>query len=459
MNKKIMSMQLTFLGATHTVTGSKYLITYNDKKILVDCGLYQGYRELRERNWQPLPVAPKDIDAIILTHAHIDHTGYIPLMVKNGFTGKIYCSYGTQDLCALLLPDSGHLQEEDAMHANKHGYSRHHPALPLYTREDAQRSLEQFYPLNFKQPFKLFDDLTVELFPAGHIIGSSLVYLSWQEKSLLFTGDLGRPHDPLTKPPSIMINADYIVTESTYGDRLHGQENPLDQLAEVIQKTAKRGGTVVIPAFAVGRTQDILYYLYMLKKDRRIPDLPVFLDSPMAQDVSDLLSKYADEHRLPKDLCAAICKVAKYTRTPDESKALDQSKMPSIIISASGMMEGGRILHHLKIFLPNPLNTVLLTGYQSGGTRGEQLQHGVADIKIHGVDVPVKAEIRVMHNMSAHADYQELLAWLKNFKSAPKKVFITHGEAASAEALKTKIATELHWDCVVPEYLQTVELI
>ena len=447
-------MQITFLGATKTVTGSKYLLTVNSKKILIDCGLFQGHKELRLRNWNKLPINPVDIDAVILTHAHIDHSGYIPLLVKNGFKGKIYCTYGTKDLCSILLPDSGHIQEEDAKRANKYNYSKHKPALPLYTREDAIRALDQFYPLHFNNPYELLQTLSFTLYPAGHIIGSSLVKLNYQNKSILFTGDLGRPHHAIMKPPTIVTSIDYLIIESTYGDRLHDRSNPLDQIAKVIQKTVANGGSVIIPAFAVGRSQDILYYLYLLKKARRIPDVPVFLDSPMAQDVSDLLIQYSDEHRLSKEQCKDICKVAKYITTPDESKAIDQSPVPAIIISASGMIEGGRILHHLKVFLPDHRNTILLTGYQDPGTRGDRLLRGESEIKIHGEMIPVKAQIVAMQNLSAHADYQEILDWLYHFKKDPKKVFITHGEPNAALSLKRKIEEKFGWNCVIPHYLQ-----
>lgn len=451
-------MQLTFLGATKTVTGSKYLITVNSKKILIDCGLFQGYKDLRLRNWQKLPIDPRHIDAVILTHAHIDHSGYLPLLVKNGFKGKIYCTQGTKDLCSILLPDSGHIQEEDANRANKYGYSKHRPAAPLYTMEDGIRSLDQFYPINFDEHYELFKTLFFTFFPAGHIIGSSLVRLEHQNKSILFTGDLGRPHHLVMKAPTIISSANYLVIESTYGDRLHDRSNPLDQLGEVIRTTVTNGGSVIIPAFAVGRTQDLLYLLFTLKKENLIPDIPIFLDSPMAQNVSDLLAQYSNEHRLSREQSREICQIAKYVKTPDESKAIDQYSVPAIIISASGMVEGGRILHHLKVFLPDHRNTVVLTGYQDPGTRGDRLLRGETEIKIHGEMIPVRAKIVSMNNMSAHADYQEMLDWLKNFKYPPQKVFITHGDQASTLSLKTKIENILKWKCIIPDYLQTENL-
>lgn len=451
-------MKITFLGGARTVTGSKYLMTIDSRKVLVDCGLYQGYKELRLRNWDKLPIDPKDIDAVILTHAHIDHSGYLPLLVKNGFTGNIYCTRGTRDLCAILLPDSGYLQEEDANRANKYGDSKHEPALPLYTMEDSVRALDQFVVCDFDAPLQLFNTLSFKFLPAGHIIGSSVVYLEHDNKSILFTGDLGRPNHPVMKPPAIISKADYLIVESTYGDKLHDQSNPLDQLTEIIQQTVARGGSIIIPAFAVGRTQDLLYYLHMLKKEKRIPDVPVFLDSPMAQDASDLLCRYSGELRLEEALAKTICKIAKYTKTSEESKAIDQSNGPIIVISASGMAEGGRILHHLKAFLPDDRSTILFTGYQAAGTRGDRLLRGEPKIKIHGTMVPVRAEIKSLSSMSAHADYQEMLSWLGNFKTPPQKVFITHGDQEATLALQDKIEKKFHWHCVVPEYLQTETL-
>ncbi|MFZ2314447.1 MAG: MBL fold metallo-hydrolase [Gammaproteobacteria bacterium] len=448
-------MKITFLGATRTVTGSKYLITLDSKKILVDCGLFQGYKEFRLRNWDKLPVDPREIDAVILTHAHIDHSGYLPLLIKNGFRGNIYSTRGTKDLCAILLPDSGYLQEEDANRANKYGYSKHKPAMPLYTMEDGMRALDHFVALDFDDPLLLFDTLSFKFLPAGHIIGSSLVYLEHHNTSVLFTGDLGRPNHPVMKSPAIVPGADYLIVESTYGDRLHDRSNQFDLLTEIIQQTVARGGSIIIPAFAVGRTQDLLYYLYVLKKEKRISDIPVFLDSPMAQDVSDLLSRYSGEHRLTKELANNICKIATYTKTSEESKLLDQYNEPIIIISASGMAEGGRILHHLKAFLPDKRNTILFTGYQGVGTRGERLLREESEIKIYNSMVPVRAEIKSINSMSAHADYQEMLGWLGNIERPPKKVFITHGQLEAATSLKNKIEEKFHWSCTIPEYLQT----
>lgn len=451
-------MKIKFLGATGTVTGSKYLLTIQNKHILVDCGLFQGFKELRLRNWDRLPIAPSDIDAVVLTHAHIDHTGYIPLLVKNGFKGTIYATKPTCDLCAILLPDSGYLQEEDARLANLHGYSKHYPALPLYTMKDAEKSLEHFKPMQFSQEYTLAPGIQISWHRAGHILGAAFVQFEVEGKKLLFSGDIGRFHDPIMKAPEIMREADYLVLESTYGNRLHEKSDPKDSIAAVVVETIQRGGTVLIPAFAVGRVQSILYYLAQLKKEKRIPDVPVFLDSPMAIDATLLLQQYADkETRLTPEQCRMACSVANYINTIDESKELDEPS-PKIIIAASGMMTGGRVLHHLKTIAPDPRNTILMTGYQAGGTRGADLLAGGREIKIHGEVIVVKAQVMSLNSLSAHADYEDSLYWLKQFQRAPRKVFITHGEPEAADALKKRIEKELGWSCEIPTYLEEVTL-
>lgn len=452
-------MQLTFMGAVQTVTGSKYLITTEHQKILVDCGLFQGLKELRSRNWLPLPVNPREIDAVVLTHAHIDHTGYIPLLVKNGFAGKIYCSFATKDLCNILLPDSGYLQEEEAKFANKHGYSRHKPALPLYTKEDAELSLQYFKPVDFEESLQFKDDVVITLHRAGHILGASLVEIKQNGKNLVFSGDLGRMHDVIMPPPTMIQSADYLILESTYGDRLHEPTDPMIQLAEIVNRTVKRGGSIIIPAFAVGRAQMILYFLYQLKKAKKIPDIPVFLDSPMAVSATKLLCQYSHEHTMKVGDCQKACDATVYVNTPEESKELDAHVVPIIIISASGMAEGGRVLHHLKVFLPDARNTILFAGYQATGTRGAAMIGGKKEIKIHGEDFPVKAEVIALTNMSAHADYEEILTWLSHFKKPPRKIFLTHGELSSSEALKKMIKEKFGWNCIIPQYLQKETLL
>lgn len=453
-------MKLTFLGAAGTVTGSKYLITFDKRNLLVDCGLFQGYKELRLRNWAAFPVDPHSIEAVILTHAHIDHSGYIPLLVKKGFTGSIFCTPATHDLCSILLPDSGHLQEEEAFFANKHGYSKHTPALPLYTIVDAERSLGQFKNCEFGKAYKLHegDDLIFQFNRAGHILGAATVWLKHEGLTLVFSGDLGRPHDSVMKSPTAVSAADYLIIESTYGDEQHDAVDPLDQLEKIINRTAKRGGTLIVPAFAVGRAQNLIYFIDQLRNAKRIPSLPVFLDSPMAISATELFCRYTAEHLLTPEQCRVIYDRVNYTHTQQESRELDNNPLPKIIISASGMATGGRILHHIKAYGGDPKNTILFTGFQAGGTRGDRLVRGEREIKILGEVVRINAEVVQLNNTSAHADSEEVLQWLKKFQRAPRKVFITHGEPNAALALKEKIEKTLGWNCEIPGYLQEVEL-
>lgn len=447
-------MQLTFLGATETVTGSKYLLEDGRRKILIDCGLFQGQKELRLRNWKNIPLDYKNLDAVLLTHAHIDHSGYIPKLAQGGFEGPVYCSPATLDLCKIMLPDCGYLQEEDAESANRHGWSKHHPALPLYSRKDAESCLRLFKPVSLGFRHFLDDELSFTLSRSGHILGSCFIRVeSGDGTSILFSGDIGRLYNPVMKPPAKIQEADYIVLESTYGDKLHDRDDPADDLARIICETAARSGSVIIPSFAVGRAQSILHCLYVLKKKKRIPDIPVYLDSPMAINATGLLEKHMNEHRLSPEECAAVCNIATYTRTPEESKAINQSNnMPKIIISASGMATGGRILHHLMHYIGDERHTILFPGFQADGTRGDRLVRGEKEIKIHGSLWPVRARIEKLDNMSAHADYAEILSWLENFENPPRKVFITHGEPAAAKALKEKVERKFGWECIIPIY-------
>lgn len=451
-------MRLTFLGATQTVTGSKTLLQVGPSRLLIDCGLFQGGKDLRDRNWADLPVDPGSIDAVILTHAHLDHSGYLPVLVKNGFKGPIYCSSATKDLCEILLLDSGHLLERDAEFANRHGYSRHKPALPLYTVADAQAALERFRPVDFRRLFPPVPDTTVELMPAGHILGAAIVRVGYRGTSVLFSGDLGRPHDPIMLEPAQPPESDYLVVESTYGNRRHEDVDPEQRLGEIVARTVSRGGSVVIPAFAVGRAQSLLYYLHRLKSKGRLPAVPIFLDSPMAIDASDIFCRHLGDHKLTPARCRDLCSVAHYVRGADESKALDRRAMPMVIISASGMATGGRVLHHLKVMAPDPRNTILLAGFQAAGTRGAQLLAGAKELTIHGQRVAVRASVEVMHMLSAHADADEILAWLRRLRRPPKQTFVVHGEAAAAEALCRRINSEPAWSAVAPGYAQTIDV-
>lgn len=447
---------IKFLGAAQTVTGSKYLITVNKKHILIDCGLFQGLKPLRIRNWATLPIKPKDIDAVLITHAHLDHSGYIPRLVKQGYTGPIYCTKGTYDLCSILLPDSGNIQEEDARRANKYGYTKHKPALPLYTREEAEDSLKQFHTVDFKAEHTILDNCTATWHHAGHILGAACIELNIEGTKLLFTGDMGRMNDAVMNPPDIIKSTDYLICESTYGDRLHDLIEPQEALAEVINETAARGGSIVIASFAVGRSQSLLYYISQLKQTAKIPDLPVFLDSPMAINATELLCQYIEEHKLDANECAITTDTAICTNTQAESKSIASVEGPKIVISASGMMTGGRILHHLKSLGQDEKNTILITGYQAEGTRGADLLSGKRELKIHGEHIRIKANVEYITNLSAHADYGELLEWLSHFESQPKKVFLTHGEVNSTKHLKLVIKTKLGWDCYIPHYLDEV---
>ena len=451
-------MQLQFLGATGTVTGSKYLLRHHGSALLVDCGLFQGFKQLRLRNWAPLPVRVTDIDAIVLTHAHIDHSGYVPRLVNQGFRGKVYCSEATYDLCRILLPDSGHLQEEEADYANRHGFSKHKPALPLYTREDAERSLKQFVPQPFGAAWAPVPGLQARMDPSGHMLGSAFVRVDDGRRAILFSGDIGRPNELVLAPPTRVPGADYAVIESTYGDRLHDATDPLHVLGEVINRTAARGGVVVIPAFAVGRAQNLMYSMHLLKQRGVIQHIPAYLDSPMAIDATRIYHAHRGEHRLTREQCEAMCRAATIVNSPDESKALSARRGPMIIISASGMATGGRVVHHLKSFAPDYRNTILFAGYQAGGTRGAAMLRGATSVRIHGTEVPVRAEVTSIDGYSAHADAGEILDWLRGFGAAAATTFVTHGEPAAADAMRARIDHELGWPCEVPDYLQTVDL-
>ena len=369
----------------------------------------------------------------------------------------MYCSAATQELCAILLPDSGRLQEEQAEYANRHKFSKHSPALPLYTQEDAERSLQHLVPLEFKQETVL-GNFTVRLFPAGHIPGAASVELRDAQTSIVFSGDIGRPDDPIMNPPSPLEGADYLVVESTYGNRKHPGQDAQQLLGDIINRTAQRDGVVIIPAFAVGRTQMLLHYIRLLKDAGTIPDLPIYLNSPMAVDATDIFVNHHQEHRLSLRQCEAACSVAKIVRTAEESKALNRRKGPMVIIAGSGMATGGRVVHHLKAFAPDPRNTILFAGFQAEGTRGAAMVSGAKSIRIHGEDVPVLAQIESIDSLSAHADYSQILEWLKKMKKIPRQVFVTHGEHEAAAAMVQHIEEELHWPARVPDYLEIVQL-
>jgi metallo-beta-lactamase family protein len=452
-------MDLQFLGATGTVTGSKYLLRGNAGSLLVDCGLFQGYKQLRQRNWAAPPLDVARLDAVALTHAHLDHSGYLPRLVKSGFKGPVHCTSGTYDLCRLLLPDSGRLQEEEAELANRHGFSRHAPALPLYTEADALTAIDRLEAHDFEEEFEAAPGLRLRFLPAGHILGAAMVRVQAGARSVLFSGDLGRPNDPIMHAPTRVERADVVVVESTYGDRAHDPADPQQRLGDVIARTTARGGVVVIPSFAVGRTQSLLWAIHRLKQARAIDgELPVFLNSPMAVDATNIYRRHRAEHRLSPEDCLAMCHAARFVNTVEESKRLNERRGPMVIIAGSGMATGGRVVHHLKAFAPDPRNTILFAGFQAGGTRGAAMLAGAPAVKIHGAYVPVRAEVALLDNLSAHADAQEILAWLGGFTAPPQRTFVTHGEPTAADALRLRIEEQLHWRCDVPEYQEIVAL-
>ena len=459
---------LTFLGATGTVTGSKYLLEAAGERLMIDCGLFQGEKELRERNWGPFPVPPSSIQWLVLTHAHLDHVGYIPRLVKDRFRGSVFASPATVDLARLVLPDSGHLQEEDAEYANKKGFSRHRPALPLYTYEDAVKSLESFRAADESKPLELSPRYSLRFFRAGHILGARMIEVSVREngniRKVLFSGDLGRERQLIIREPVVPDGADYLLVESTYGDRLHPSDDFRARLANIVESTAARGGKVVIPAFAVGRTQEVLFLLRELIEQEKMHSLPVHVDSPMAVDVTDLYRRHHEDHSLGSEALESHgVKLfsppdVHFDRAVEESKALNDAHYPTVIISASGMATGGRVLHHLARCLPDHRNAVLFVGFQAAGTRGQAIQSGAESVKIHGQDVPVRARVETMENLSAHADYGEILRWLGKFAKPPQKTFMVHGEPRAAASLKEKITRELRWEVAIPTYLQKVTL-
>ena len=479
---------ITFLGAAQTVTGSKYVLDTGTAKILVDAGLFQGLKELRERNWQSLPINAKEIDAIVLTHAHLDHCGYLPRLVSQGFRGRVFCTAGTKDLCRLVLPDSGRIQEEDAANANRHRYSKHEVALPLYTEADALNAVALLQPGGYDRPMPLAGDVDVEFISAGHLLGSAYARVRTGGRTILFGGDLGRFGRPVLPDPTMIERADYLLVESTYGNRVHEDDDSGETLATLIRETAERGGKMIVPAFAIGRVEELLYWIKRLEEEKRIPVLPVFVDSPMAVEA---LARYTErlaeldpemqpeqvdevaphgpaahepreqrrrQARQERDVCAFCTQRFRTIGSAQESKELTASRTPSIVISASGMATGGRVLHHLKAALPDPRNTVVFAGFQAEGTRGRRLVDGEREVKIHGQMIPVHARVAKLDSMSAHADSQEILRWLRGFTAPPKRTFLVHGEPPAMEALRAQVTSELGWPVHVPAWREKVDL-
>jgi metallo-beta-lactamase family protein len=452
-------MRVTFMGAAGTVTGSRHLVEVNDKRLLVDCGLFQGPKKNRLKNWEPFPVEPSSIDAVILTHAHIDHIGFLPAIVKDGFRGPIYCTHATAELAGILLPDTGHLQEEEAKWANKKGYSKHKPAKPLFTEDDARDVLQYLEPVDYGEHFEPAPDVRGKFRDTGHILGAGFLDLkSTREggKKIIFSGDVGRPVDSILRAPVPAYNADYLVMESTYGDRLHEETYPVEDLVRVVNEAMERGGVLIIPSFAVGRSQTLLYVLRELEVAGRIPSVPVYLDSPMANRALDVHKKHIADLNLTcrKKSIAGVRlfhpEKVTLSVTREQSMKINSVQKRAIIISASGMVTGGRILHHLKERLSEPQHTVLFIGYQAQGTRGRTISEGKESVKMFGSEVPIAAKIEKIEGFSGHADYQELLAWMMGFNKAPERVFLVHGEPDASNAMADHIRKHFKLDVTVP---------
>ena len=449
---------LTFLGGNATVTGSRHLVETAAARVLVDCGLFQGYKPLRLRNWAPFPVDPASIDAVVLTHAHLDHSGYLPRLMREGFSGLVWCTEATRALCGILLPDSGRLLEEEAAHANRVGSSRHRPAMPLYTEREALACLGRFRTVAFERPFWPASGIEALLRYQGHILGAAAVTLEHGGVRITFSGDLGRPDDPVMRAPLPPAEGDWIVCESTYGDRRHPPATLKDELRTALTRVLGRGGVAVVPAFAVGRAQMVLHAIAELRREGAIPEVPVYLNSPMATDVTVLYRRFANEHRLDGTALEEMGRMVRVVGTAEESKALNRKKGPMVIVSAAGMLTGGRVLHHLIAFAPDPRNAILLSGYQAGGTRGAALVAGANSLRIFGQDVAVNAEVVSLEGASAHADSDEILAWLGSAPRPPRAVFLTHGEPNASDELRKRVSRELGWEASVPEYRDTVDL-
>lgn len=457
---------LTFVGGAGTVTGSKYWIRASGEQLLLDCGLFQGLKQLRLRNWDKPPFDPRAIDAVVLSHGHLDHSGYLPLLVKRGFRGPIYCTPGTSDLLGVVLRDSAHLQEEDAERANRYGYSKHRPALPLYTTEDAEQALRLIKQWPYGESFAPTKATRALFRRAGHILGSATVELNLEGRTpsrLVFSGDLGRWNRPILRDPELVPEADVLLVESTYGNRFHRTDEEAE-LARIITETAHRGGVIVVPSFAIGRTQELIWTIRKLEEEGRLPLVSVFIDSPMAINVTDIYCRHPEDHDLEmKQLmddkrCPLCCREYHLVRTAQESKALNSRQGPMIVIAGSGMATGGRVLHHLKRRLPDHRNTVLLAGFQAAGTRGRALQEGAPTVRIHGEDVPVRAQVATVDGLSAHADQNELLRWLRGFQRAPRQTYVVHGEASASQTLASVIEQQLGWRVAVAEDVATVPL-
>lgn len=449
---------IRFLGAAGTVTGSRYLVEAGGRRILIDCGLFQGFKNLRQRNRKPFPVRPASIDTVLLTHAHLDHSGYLPALIRAGFTGEVLCTGATAELCGLILPDSGHIQEEEARFARRHGYSKHKDPKPLYTQADAEAALESFRTVSFDARIDLSNGIGAEFIPAGHLLGAAQIRLSLPGTTVLFSGDLGRQTDALMRPARPFAGADVLICESTYGNRSHAAIGAEEELAPILKRVLGRGGTILIPAFAVGRAQGIMYHIARLQKRGVVPYVPLYLNSPMAVDATDIYHGHHEEHHVTWEDCLAMFKIAKRVNTVAQSKELNTRHGPMIIVSASGMLTGGRILHHLASFGGDSRNAILLAGFQAGGTRGAALSAGANHLRMFGRDFPIGAEVIQLESFSGHADAEELLAWMRAAPHAPRMTYLTHGEPEASDRLRWRVEHELGWPARAPEHLETIRL-
>lgn len=462
--KRPESATLQFLGASGTVTGSRFLLETSGARVLLDCGLFQGGKKLRGRNWDTPPFAPSRLDAVVLSHAHLDHSGYLPVLVREGFRGPVHCTAGTRDLLKVLLPDAAKLEEEQAARMNQYGLSKHDPALPLFTSDDAEAALERLVPHHYGEIWSVAPEMPVVFRRAGHILGSATVDIRvGPSLRLVHSGDLGRWDQPILRDPEPVEEADVLLIESTYGDRIHGPE-PLEQLARVVREAAERGGALLVPAFAVGRAQNLIWMLRGLEEEGRIPRVPVFIDSPMANHVSEATCKHKEDldHEMREAMdekrCPLCCKTYHLVTSPEESKALNHHQGAIIVIAGSGMVTGGRILHHMRHRLPDPRTTVLLVGFQATGTRGRSLQEHATMLRIYGQDVAVRARVEVVDGLSAHADQNEILRWLSMFRRPPRQTWVVHGEPGSAAALAKLVHGRLGWSTAVAEDGARVDL-
>lgn len=452
------SVFIHFLGAAGTVTGSKYLIDTGKTKFLVDCGLFQGLKELRKYNWDYLPIDVHRLDFVLLTHGHLDHVGYLPRLLYQGFNGKIYGTTPTLEIAAIVLRDSAKIQEEEAEQANRLGYSRHHPAKPLYTLEDVEKIIQRFEPVNHNERLQFSNDLEVIFYPNGHIIGSCFIDIKIRNKHFVFSGDVGRENDLLMPSPQKPKNADILFIESTYGDRLHPEEDVQLKLKEILMKTLSKGGNLIIPSFAVERTQLLMYLFWQLRKSQQIPEIPMIIDTPMGEDVLNVFKSFPEWHKLSLSECIEMCSMFKITKDIKETYQIIHNHFPKVIIAGSGMITGGRILTYLQHYLPKSEHTLLLVGYQAEGTRGRKLLEGTHELKIYGKYYPVNMNVEVLHSLSAHADQQELLNWLSEINTMPEKVFIVHGEKQASETFLVKLKDIYHWKARVPKLYHIEEI-